>query len=96
MQAQDRLRDYFGQEAAQNTLKAAYEAVINQAVADGVITQEQAATILDSLNSREFGMGGKFGGFGEMRGHFGGHGDFGGMRGEFGGECGGPGLMGIE
>jgi hypothetical protein len=59
------------EEEFQTAMQAAYEAAVNQAVADGVISQAQAELLL----SQEAGMG--HGMFPGMRGGRGGHGEFG-------------------
>ena len=68
--------------AVQEAVQAAHEAAIAQAVADGLITQEQADQL---LNHGGFGMGGPHGGKGGPRGHGGGmgmgNGRFGGSNG---------------
>ena len=59
--------------AVQEAVQAAHKAAITQAVADGLLTQQQA----DQLQNRGPGFGGR-GGFGGPRGN---HGGFGGPRG---------------
>jgi hypothetical protein len=61
----------------QASMKSAYEAAVNQAVADGVITQAQADLILKNSNALHFGGMGGFGGPGGFGGR-GGHGGRGG------------------
>ncbi|MCL4265962.1 MAG: hypothetical protein KJ069_22310 [Anaerolineae bacterium] len=69
-------------EDVQTAVQAAHEAAILQAVADGLITQEQADWMLERHNN---GMGMGMPGGGPRGGHHGGHGGFGGGFGPQGG-----------
>ena len=56
----------------QENMQTAVEAAIQQAVADNVITEEQAALVLERLENGR-GMRGKFGGYHDFDGRRGGH-----------------------
>lgn len=75
------LMDELGLDAAtvQANALAAYEAAVQRAVADGVITQAQADVILASPHFGMFGHGGRGHGFGGRHSGFGGFGHFGGQ-----------------
>lgn len=73
MKAEQALRTYMQEQGLQTQIQTLYENLVKQAVQAGVLTQEQADTILSNSN----GFGGHLDG---MRGFGGGHGR-GGMRG---------------
>ena len=65
------VEDYVDREALQEMMQAAYEDAVNQALADGAITEEQAEALLSNVdNIGERGFGGHRG----HRGHRGGQG----------------------
>lgn len=79
--AQRAVQDYVDTDALEATVRSAYEDAVAQALADGVITQEQADQLLTELSEQSFNFHGF--GFGGGHGHGRGHGGpgFGGPRG---------------
>jgi hypothetical protein len=78
MLAQRAVQSYIDTEAISDAIQSAYESAVNQALADGAITQEQADQMLENiLNFDGFGIGGGRGFHGpgpEIRGFRGGPG----------------------
>jgi polyhydroxyalkanoate synthesis regulator phasin len=82
-QAQRDVQAYFDTDAINETIQAEYEAAVNQALADGVITQAQADLMLSHIptfNPRSGGQGARGGGHRGPQGHHG----FGPGQGSFG------------
>lgn len=63
-EALEALQPYLESDDFQEAIQSAYEAAIDEAVADGALTEEQAETLKEDGSFPGFGMGGGFGGRG--------------------------------